>query len=187
MAVVNKNEFRKKILARLKSQKESMRLSKSLAIKRRLFNLSEFRDAGIILFYASFDGEVDTLDMIKEAQQMGKSIGLPKIDRQNNLFMPILTRYLDKELASGAYGIKEPISSEGKTLSLEDIDLVIVPGVAFDKENNRLGRGKGYYDRFLKMLPASTPTVGLAFDFQIVNTLPFIEPHDVPVSQTVYN
>ena len=65
--------------------------------------------------------------------------------------------------------------------------MVVVPGVAFDKKNNRLGRGKGYYDRFLKMLPFSTPTIGLAFDFQIVENLPVKEPHDVPVSQVIYN
>jgi 5-formyltetrahydrofolate cyclo-ligase len=54
--------------------------------------------------------------------------------------------------------------------------------VAFDRKNNRLGRGEGYYDRFLKLLPSTTPTIGLAFDFQLVDTLPELEAHDMPVS-----
>ncbi len=187
MQHIKKKELRKQILKQLRIQKEEVRFLKSLKIKNKLFKLPEFQQALTILFYSSFDGEVDTCDMIKNAQENGKKIGLPKVDRNSNFFVPTLIEYLDKELEIGAYGIKEPISTEGKTLSLKEIDMVVVPGVAFDKQNNRLGRGKGYYDRFLRMLPSSTPTVGLAYDFQIVESLPFQELHDVPVSQVIHN
>lgn len=187
MLFLEKSELRNHILKRLRTQKEEVRLLKSLNIQKKLFNLPEFQAATTILFYASFDGEVDTSGMIKEAQKIGKKIGLPKVNRDKNYFIPTLVEYLDKELEIGAYGIKEPIATEGKVLSLEDIDMVIVPGVAFDKRNQRLGRGKGYYDHFLKALPPSTPTIGLAFDFQVVEALSFNEPHDIPVSHVLYN
>ena len=78
----------------------------------------------------------------------------------------------EKELEIGPFGIKQPKKDQIKPINLEDIDLVVVPGLAFDRKNNRLGRGGGYYDRFLKKLPSSASTVGLAFDFQIVENLP---------------
>ena len=65
--------------------------------------------------------------------------------------------------------------------------MVIVPGLAFDKHNNRLGRGAGYYDRFLSTLPTDIPTVGLAFDFQIIDRLPQQKEHDIPVSHVLVN
>jgi 5-formyltetrahydrofolate cyclo-ligase len=71
-----------------------------------------------------------------------------------------------------------------KEVPLEDIDLIIVPGIAFDKKNVRLGRGHGYYDRFLCALPNKTRTVGLAFDFQVVEHLPQ-DSHDIPVWMTI--
>ena len=69
----------------------------------------------------------------------------------------------------------------------DELDLVVVPGLAFDKRNNRLGRGQGYYDRFLKTLPRGVPTIGLAFDFQIVDTIPQRKEHDVAVDCVLVN
>jgi 5-formyltetrahydrofolate cyclo-ligase len=68
-----------------------------------------------------------------------------------------------------------------------ELDLVVVPGVAFDRQNNRLGRGAGFYDRFLFELPSTTPTISLAYDLQIVDALLGLEPHDRPVTQVVTN
>ena len=70
--------------------------------------------------------------------------------------------------------------------SSQGIDLVLVPGVAFDRKNNRLGRGAGYYDRFLKDLP-TTPSIGLAFDFQVLDVLPHQPGQDVPVKCVITN
>ena len=82
------------------------------------------------------------------------------------------------------FGIFQPRAGHVREVPLEDIDLVIVPGVAFDKYNMRLGRGHGYYDRFLSSLPDRTKTIGLAFDFQVVENLPK-DSHDIPVSRTI--
>jgi len=88
-----------------------------------------------------------------------------------------------RDLEKGTYGIYEPKKRQ-KDAKLDEIDLVVVPGVAFDKRNRRLGRGKGYYDKFLRALPPNKISVGLAFDFQIVDNLP-IDSHDIPVSKVI--
>jgi 5-formyltetrahydrofolate cyclo-ligase len=72
----------------------------------------------------------------------------------------------------------------GKALALKDLDAVIVPGLAFDRLHNRLGRGAGYYDRFLCTLPKHVITVGLAFDFQLTESLP-TEAHDMRLQQII--
>jgi 5-formyltetrahydrofolate cyclo-ligase len=91
------------------------------------------------------------------------------------------------ELKAGTYGIPEPPDVPQNCLNADELDLVVVPGVAFDRSNNRLGRGAGYYDRFLLELPAATPTIALAYDLQVVDALPGLEPHDRPVKFVITN
>ena len=158
-------------------------MAKSLVILNKLFKRPEFQKALTVLFYAAFDGEVDTFEMMQRAQQLGKKIGLPCIVRKEKRMIPTVVESIEKDLVAGPYGVKQPReTSREKTLSPDELDLVIVPGLAFDRHNHRLGRGQGYYDRFLKGLSARIPTIGLAFDFQIVDHLPPKEEHDVPVS-----
>jgi 5-formyltetrahydrofolate cyclo-ligase len=179
----SKEEIRERILTLLRNQEEEQRLKKSLRIGDKLFKMQEFHNATTILFYASFDGEVNTLEMIKKAKKLGKTIGLPRINKEKKEIIPTLCEYSVDDLENGPYGIKEP---RAKGARLKEIDVVIVPGVAFDQHKNRLGRGGGYYDRFLKSLPQDTPTIGLAFDFQIVEHLP-CDTHDVCVSHLIVN
>ncbi len=178
-----KTELRQKVLTLLREQKEEERLAKSLVILDKLLKKLEFQKALTVLFYAAFDGEVDTFEMMQRAQQLGKRIGLPYIVRKEKRMIPTVVESIEKDLVAGPYGVKQPReTSREKTLSPDELDLVIVPGLAFDRHNHRLGRGQGYYDRFLKGLSARIPTIGLAFDFQIVDHLPPKEEHDVPVS-----
>ena len=88
-----------------------------------------------------------------------------------------------QRLEKGHYGILEP--AQKRFCEIKALDLVIVPGVAFDRRGNRLGRGKGYYDGFLSRLPKDTPSIGLAFDFQILPTLP-TTPTDVSVRSVIF-
>lgn len=143
--------------------------------------------AAAILFYAPFDGEVDTFEMIKHAQKAGKKTALPMILRNRKLMVPALVRDLEKDLVLGPYGIKQPKEETAESLPVQAIDMVIVPGVAFDKQNHRLGRGGGYYDRFLGQLSSGMPTVGLAFDFQVIDDLPQRAQHDIPVWRVLSN
>ena len=166
---LTKRRIRSKILLRLKTQKEDDRERKSRLIKGKLFRTLLFKKAKIIMFYIAFDGEVKTEEMIKEAQNLGKKIAVPVCRTKCSKMIPCLLDFA-APLITGPYGVKEPAVK--KSIKLEDLDLVIVPGVAFDKKNNRLGRGKGFYDRFLSSLPNSVPSIGLAYDFQILPSVP---------------
>lgn len=204
-----KANIRKEILSRLKSQEESERLAKSRSIEEKLFSIPEFIQARCVMFFVSFDGEVDTIVMIRHAQQMGKKVAVPVIYARSlaatkNLskrtpkescsgtrrmggekLIASLLKSSDNELIPGPYGILQPAESDILELSLDDIDLVIVPGVAFDRKGNRLGRGKGYYDRFLKDLTLKgIPSIGIAFDFQVVDNIPTLS-HDLPVTKLI--
>ncbi len=165
---LTKPEIRSKILLRLKKQKEEDRFQKSNLVKEKLFRDKVFKRAKIVLFFISFGGEIYTQDMIKKARKSGKIVAVP-VCKRNGIMRPSVL--LEKaRLMRGLYGIYEPAIK--RFVNLEDLDLVIVPGIAFDKKGNRLGRGKGYYDRFLRRLPEKASSIGLAFDFQILPHIP---------------
>lgn len=186
MNIKEKQNLRKRILTLLREQEEEDRLKKSLVIQKKLFKLIEAHKASTILFYASFDGEVCTFEMIKQARRLGKTLGLPVVNTITKEMIPCYFEESIEDLKEGYFGIKTPHYNEKNRMSLEKLDIVIVPGVAFDREKNRLGRGGGYYDRFLKNLPDSVLTVGVAFDFQIVQSLP-LGDHDQPVKEVLTN
>ena len=145
-----------------------------------------FQNARTILCYASFRGEVDTFALMQRAMALKKRVALPLIRKEEQQIVPMLIGSLG-ELRPGMYGIKEPPDVPQNRLNADELDLVVVPGVAFDRCNNRLGRGAGYYDRFLSDLPVTIPTIGLAYDLQVVDALAGIEPHDRPVSLVITN
>ena len=184
--MVNQDKIliRKRILNILKNQKEEDRIRKSGLIKDKLFADPGFRCSQTVLFYASFNGEVDTFEIMKQSQQEGKQIALPAIRLKEKKIVPCLVDILEDVLEDGPYGIKQPRMDRARSLDLHAIDLAVVPGVAFDRENHRLGRGAGYYDRFLTDLPKDTPSIGLAFDFQLLDKIPHLE-HDIPVSRVL--
>lgn len=134
-----------------------------------------------IVAYYSLPDEVDTHDFIDWLIAEGKTVYLPKVISDEDM---VLCRYTGAEsLCEGAFGIMEPVGEE--LPADEAIDVVLVPGMAFDSEGNRLGRGKGYYDRFLKLLTNPRPKlIGVCFDFQKVDMVP-TEPTDVKVDVVV--
>lgn len=177
---LTKRIIRSKILLRLKTQKEEDRAAKSRIIANKLFRTGVFKKAKKILFYVSFEGEVNTEGMIKKALKLGKIIAVP-VCIKNRMIKPCLLKE-NAELVKGPYGTREPVGKE--CLCPGDIDLALVPGLAFDAKGNRLGRGKGYYDRFLKRLPHTAVSIGLAFDFQILSCIPTTK-HDVAVNRII--
>jgi 5-formyltetrahydrofolate cyclo-ligase len=178
---LTKQKIRSRLLASLKIQKEEERDNKSRLIAGKLFRSRMFRKAKTVMFYIAFDGEVDTQEMIRKAQKLGKRVAVP-VCRKDRTMRPCIL-HEGAKLKKGLYGIGEPIDREYVTL--DAIDLVVVPAVALDKNGNRLGRGKGYYDRFLKELPQGKPYIGLAFDFQILPRIPITEL-DMPVQRTIF-
>lgn len=181
-----KKSIRAEIVTMLNIQKEAERLKRSRVIQKKLFALKEFKEAKNIMFFASFDGEVDTFRMIEEAIKLGKQVVLPAIVKKEKRIIPCKITDLEKELDIGPYGVKQPKLRKTQFVSPEDIDLVVVPGIAFDRAGNRLGRGEGYYDRFLKKLPNGIPIAGLAFSFQILKTIPSVRHIDIPVDKVVF-
>jgi len=177
-----KDKLRKELIQIRKKMPKKEVLEKSKQIKKRLFEIDEFKNASSILFYISYGNEVFTHDMIKECLKNKKNVIVPITDVDNRkLILSKLENW--KELIKGAYNILEPKEEKIKEVSIFDIDLIIVPGVGFDEQGCRIGHGVGYYDGLLKDATNSLH-VGLAFEKLIVEQVP-IESHDMPVDKIV--
>ena len=180
----DKGSLRIHYLKLLKEQSKEDVSRKSGRIAEQFWELPVIQKAKSIMFYVSMPGEVDTLAMIEKACFLGKRVSLPIVEQNQRKLIPTVISSME-DVHKGTYGILEPYFDSDKALALKDLDAVIVPGLAFDRQNNRLGRGAGYYDRFLSILPKSVTTVGLAFDFQLhPKSLP-IEAHDVRLHQII--
>lgn len=177
---MDKKQLRKQIRERKKefSLPEKIKLSEPIFEKIEKEEL--FKEAKVVLLYYSMDDEVYTHDFV-EKHYKTKTILLPCVDGDDL----ILRQYLGIESmkAGEQFGILEPVGKEFN--DLEKIDLMIIPGVAFDEEKNRLGRGRGFYDRLLKTVNATK--IGVCFDFQVVEQVPtedFDVKMDVVISTT---
>ncbi|MEW6182185.1 MAG: 5-formyltetrahydrofolate cyclo-ligase [Bacillota bacterium] len=150
-------------------------------IQESVRRLPLFQGARIIMFYAPFRNEVETEGLIKEALAAGKRVVFPVADKVNReLVARQIMRYPD-DLTPGAYNILEPLSS-CPVIAAKEVDLIFVPGAAFDPQGYRLGYGGGYYDRFLPRTKGIS--IGLAYHFQLLVTV-FPEEHDWPVNFVV--
>lgn len=170
---------RQALSARRSLSKEEVQI-KSRKIEANLFNLSVFLRANLVLFYLSLPEEVQTYSMIQSTLERGKRVAVPVIaDLKEKEILPCEIRPGVK-LVPGPLGVPQPESSHRYPVEPESIDLVIVPGVAFDKEGGRVGFGAGFYDRFLGELPPRSKFVALAFECQLVDRVPR-EEHDMCV------
>lgn len=136
-----------------------------------------WRRARGVLLYAAVHGEVDTCPLAQAAWRDGKRLFLPS-PRPTDLALAPVTWRQGVALVPGPYGI--PVPAEGAPPGLGDIDLVVVPGLAFDRTGGRMGSGLGYYDRWLGAHPEAVP-LGLAHSWQVVAVVP-MAPHDVPLA-----
>lgn len=183
--MLSKQALRSLILGKLRNQKEEEFRKRSSKIKGKLFKLKEFRRAKIVMFYLAHNTEVQTRFMIDEAVKLGKKVVVPACDIKTKKIIPCLLPGLSaSDLKKGAHSIEEPICK--RPIAKKDIDLIIVPGLAFDLKGNRLGRGHGYYDRFLDTVSKDTPKIGLAFKFQVLDYLPNCLPHDFRVDKVLF-
>jgi 5-formyltetrahydrofolate cyclo-ligase len=152
--------------------------AKSREIGSRLFQLPEYSAASVILFFASFRSEVETGPMIRQALAMGKRVVLPKVQGKELGLFEI--KDFDADVSVGAWGIHEP--HEKNPVALDTVDLIIVPGLAFDERGNRLGYGAGFYDKLLATFTKTT--AALAYEVQVVPNVP-AAGHDVPIQKIV--
>ncbi len=152
---------------------------KSLRACSRIIADGLWRAAGTVLLYHALPDEVDTASLLSNALLMGKRVLLPRVVG-DELELRI---YTPDTLQQGAFGIMEPMGEVFPPSAYPAIDLAIVPGVAFDRHASRLGRGKGYYDRLLPLLP-NAYKIGLCFSFQLLDYVP-CEEHDIRMNEVV--
>lgn len=158
----NKNRIRKEALLNRKSISRADWLHKSEQIADRICDVKEFADAKSVLIYASYNNEVETDKLILKAMLMGKEIYMPKVDGDDMDFYRVFS--LD-ELEEGAFGIREPYDIEHFKFEQGENTVCIMPLAAFDNAGNRVGYGKGYYDKYLSRTNVNT-LIGLAFECQ---------------------
>ena len=178
-----KKIIRKEILRKRNEIPVNVRFRKDALIKKTLFALSEFASAKTVLFYASFRSEADTAGMIEESLQAGKKVVLPRVDKEKH-FLRLYEIKDPGELSPGYMGIPEPSVPDDRLITIDETDVVIIPGVAFDYSGNRLGYGAGYYDKLLSKRMKKIQIIALAYEEQIVDSIPS-EAHDVKVDMIV--
>ena len=155
--------------------------SRSRRIARRLAALPGYRAARTIFCYLDADNEVETGEIIRTALEEGKVVAVPLVEEEQRELRAVPIRDPGRDLAPGFRGIREPADRSAAGIDPREIDLAVVPGTAFDPAGNRLGRGGGYYDRFLPRLRAGVPRTALAFECQIFAGIT-PAPDDAPVN-----
>ncbi|MDR7072737.1 5-formyltetrahydrofolate cyclo-ligase [Fictibacillus barbaricus] len=178
---MTKSEWRKKIKQVLVSIEEKERKERSLKIGNFLFETSQWRNSKVIGITVSRNFELDTSIIIEKAWIEGKTIGVPKCYKKNWEMEFRELRSLD-ELENIYMDLFEPIVDKTQVITSERIDLLVVPGLVFDRSGYRIGYGGGYYDRYLANFNGST--VALAFMDQMAEKLPY-EEYDIPVEQII--
>ncbi|HZT22676.1 MAG TPA: 5-formyltetrahydrofolate cyclo-ligase [Verrucomicrobiae bacterium] len=171
----SKAALREKMLAVLKAIPPAQRQSDSEKICARLEQQEFFKTARAILFFAPLPEEANLWPLLPKALAAGKMAALPCFDAENQRYTPRRVSDLHVEILPGRFGIREPAPA-CLEIPPDDLDLVLVPGVAFDRHGRRLGRGKGFYDRLLQNTRVIKCAV--AFDEQMVEAIP-AEAHDV--------
>ncbi|HWD92353.1 MAG TPA: 5-formyltetrahydrofolate cyclo-ligase [Verrucomicrobiae bacterium] len=171
----NKSTLRQQIRARIKSLPPDQRAAASAQACARLEQQPVWERAQLVFFYAPLPGELDIWPLLRDGLAAGKTIALPRFDSATGRYVACQITDIAQDLSAGQYGIREP---GGHCIAIPSnrLDLILVPGVAFDAYGRRLGRGKGFYDQLLESVRGRT--CGVAFDEQIVEAVP-VEPHDV--------
>jgi 5-formyltetrahydrofolate cyclo-ligase len=174
---IQKREIRRQALERRKKLSEKKWAENSATILERLFSFANFLEAKVVLFYVATNREVATEQMIRKSLAYQKVVAVPWTDTEKRQIVPFRIIDFDRDLSPGYKGIPEPNRSKTKQLSVEEIDLAIIPGIAFDTRGGRIGQGAGYYDRLIPTLNITTRKVALAFECQMVPQVP-MEPSD---------
>ncbi|MDE5972270.1 MAG: 5-formyltetrahydrofolate cyclo-ligase [Muribaculaceae bacterium] len=168
---IDKREIRLRVKARKSLLTDDERRNAAKAVFDVLERTAAFLVADRILMYHSLPDELSTLEFIEKWSDR-KQFFLPRVNGVNLELLP----YRRTNLRHGAFNIEEPEGDE--IVAAELMELIVVPGVAFDRLGNRVGRGKGFYDRLLSETKALT--VGVGYDFQLFDEVP-AEPHDTPM------
>ena len=184
---MTKQEIRKEVTNKKKLMKIEEIEKLSLMLTDKFCSLEEYKNASCIYAYMSYNQEVNTKYLIERAWKDGKKIAVPKTlasgkkTNKNGVIVPDYMEFIYinsfDELKNGYVGIPEPDYDENKVAKEKEV-LILMPGLAFDKNNNRIGYGGGFYDKYLSSNKETKFTkVALGFDFQLYETIP-TEPYD---------
>ena len=176
MSVETKIELRQRMRAALAKISLAVRTVESMELCARLE--PQLQSAHSILFFAPLPDELDVWPLLQKLLPAKKICALPSFDSAVQFYSARRIKDLETDIVTGKFGISEPLDN-CEEIPLDHFDLVLVPGVAFDLNGNRLGRGKGFYDRILSM--ASGIKCGVAYDFQLLEQIP-TESHDAKVN-----
>ena len=184
---VAKKALRRQLLDRRACLSPAEMACMGRAAQALVIGLELFRSAQTLALYAPTRGETDTADIHRAALAAHKSVCYPRVEQERLRFYRVKSR---AELVIGRFGILEP-GPESHEIAPEDLDLILLPGVAFDQRGFRLGYGRGFYDRFLAESNFSGVKIGMGYTFQMLDCLP-VEGHDQPMdlvvtNQTVYS
>lgn len=171
---MDKKELRRSIRERKRAMTEEEIATRSAALGKVFADSQLYREAKTIYGYLPYNQEVRTVPMLEQALLDGKKVAVPKVvgDEMVFIYLSDLT-----QVEKGYAGIPEPIADE--PVANDETALVLMPGLAFDREGHRIGYGGGFYDKFLEREPKH-PTLALCYEFQMLEHLE-TEEHDIPV------
>lgn len=177
MEFTEKSRMRRAVLERRDALAAAQRQHRSQTLCARVLALGQWRAARVILATVAMGSEPDTALLLHKALEQGKTLVLPRVQRAEKSLGLYAVQDLSQDLLPGVWGILEPDPQRCAQISLSQVDLVVVPGVAFDQTGARLGYGAGYYDRLLARQECTAQTVAMAFDEQLVPRVP-MDDHD---------
>ncbi|HXE55591.1 MAG TPA: 5-formyltetrahydrofolate cyclo-ligase [Tepidisphaeraceae bacterium] len=175
----NKAAIRKRLREIVAALSETERHQKSITACSLVAASPEFAAARVVMLFLSTPHEIDTASLALKSWQAGKTVVVPKVSWDQRRMLPVEISSLTTSMTTSGPGVREPVS--GQPIPVGFIDLVIVPGLGFSSDGHRIGRGMGFYDRFLAQPEFLGVSCGLAFDEQIVPELPVLD-HDMPLS-----
>lgn len=153
----------------------------SSIIISKLKKMPIYKSSKSIMLYLSFENEIDSSEIIEDCLREGKRVIVPFCDSSDMSITPTEIKDMNTDLHISKMGYIQPKRDSLNPVDIADIDLIILPGVAFDRKGYRVGLGAGYYDRFLGRVNFEIPTVGLAYDFQIIDSFIQMEDYDIPI------
>jgi len=179
-----KEKIRTEILDKRTALTPEQIRSKSGRIVDRLIRLEIFENAGTVMLYVSRKSEVATGRLIETAIASGKKVTVPVSREEGRRLLPVVIDNPEEDLSPGTRGIMEPEISPEKYIHPGELDLVVLPGIAFDPAGNRIGWGAAFYDTFLKAVGPKTEKIALAFECQLVDTI-LPSRHDIPIDRII--
>ena len=180
--IVEKRTLRAELRRRLRSIDAATRRARSSAASARLIETPEFRRARVMMIFLPLDYEIDPRAIALRAWQEAKLVAVPLVSYTQKHMIPVELRGLEEPMRTDGRGVRTP--SRGGPQPIESVDLVVAPGLGFDRSGHRIGRGAGFYDRFLAQPAFRGVSCGLAMREQIVPAVPN-HRHDAPLDMLV--